>query len=180
MTENEKNPKSSAFLEYLTKLRDRDDRAALAALRKGVGKPPGTVVEMFRYVVPFTGGRSSRWDQNAHFILGSLFALHPQKGGRGNMGEVFRRIKGKTDSESVEGRFMALLNCHEDLLQNHLRHAVSLARSKEVPVNWDELFKDLRNWKHPDRWVQRKWAESYWGGPTESKKTNGKSEIKEE
>ena len=177
--ENKKDPKTSAFVEYLQKLRDRDDRAALASLRKGVGKPPGTVVEMFRYVVPFTGEKTTRWDQDMHFIVGSLFALHPLKGGSGNFGNVFRRIKGKTDSDSVEGRFMALLNCHEDQLQNHLRHAVSLAKSKDVPVNWNELFRELRSWRHPDRWVQRRWAESFWGGPTENEKTNGKKENKE-
>ena len=41
------------FLAYLRGLAKRDDRGALAALRHGLGQPPGTAAEMHPYVVQF-------------------------------------------------------------------------------------------------------------------------------
>lgn len=41
-----------AFVDALNRLVAREDRAALAALRRGLGKPPGTVAEMYPLVEP--------------------------------------------------------------------------------------------------------------------------------
>ena len=55
------------------------------------------------------------------------------------------------------------LSAHEDELEWHLRQAVSLCKANHVPVNWHGLFRDVRGWSHPNRWVQRNWARSFWG-----------------
>src|SRR5262249_54428628 len=67
-----------------------------------------------------------------------------------NLGASFAWLGSQVDSKSIEKRFVALLNCHEDDLAEHLRHAIGLLRSKEIPVDWIQLLKDLRNWNHPD------------------------------
>lgn len=158
---------ANGFVNYLESLREREDRGALAALRRGLGKPPGTVAEMHPIVVPrLPAGLSSR-GEDLYYLVSSLFAYHPQDGEIGNLGETFRRVRSATDSDSVEKRFVALLNCHVDDLPDHLRHAVGLAESHEVPVNYRSLLKDLRYWDHPDRFVQRQWARSFWA-PSES------------
>jgi len=149
------------FVEYLVGLSDRENRGALAALRRGVGKPPGTVPETFPIMVPWTGSLKSRREADCYFLVGALFALHPQNTTQGNMGTTFALMPDPSDS--LEKRFVALLNADAEDLRNHLRHAVSLAGSKEVPVNWAQLLADLRHWDHPDRFVQRDWAEQYWG-----------------
>jgi CRISPR system Cascade subunit CasB len=41
---------------------------------------------------------------------------------------------------------------------------VGLLRQHDVPVNWLQLLRDLGDWEHPDREVQRRWARSFWGG----------------
>jgi CRISPR system Cascade subunit CasB len=64
----------------------------------------------------------------------------------------------------VERRFVALLNCHQDDLDHHLRQAVSLLKSKDAPVDWAELLKDIQRWDNDDRLVQRRWARAFWGG----------------
>jgi CRISPR system Cascade subunit CasB len=66
-------------------------------------------------------------------------------------------------SASVERRFTALLDCHADELPGHLRHAVSLLKSKGVPVDWRVLLADVQWWGHGDRFVQREWAREFWG-----------------
>jgi CRISPR type I-E-associated protein CasB/Cse2 len=52
-------------------------------------------------------------------------------------------------------------------LPTYLRQAVSFLRSKEVPVNWHQLFHDLRRWSYENRPVQREWARAFWGNPEE-------------
>ena len=52
--------KRNNFITYLEELRDREDRGALAALRRGLGQPPGSAVEMYRYVVPWLPARTTR------------------------------------------------------------------------------------------------------------------------
>ncbi|MBW1988647.1 MAG: type I-E CRISPR-associated protein Cse2/CasB [Deltaproteobacteria bacterium] len=154
------------FLEHLESLRDKGDRGALAQLRRGLANGPEQDPGVFRHVFPFVAGRPR--DEDVCLLLASLFALHPEPGGQGNMGDVFRRIRGVTDSDSVEGRFMALLNCRGEDLSLHLRHAVSLAKANDVPVNWKQLLTDLRLWDHERRFVQRDWARGYWGRKQEA------------
>jgi CRISPR system Cascade subunit CasB len=99
--------------------------------------------------------------------------MHPESWRRGeddnrltNFGASFARLKPSVDADgkSIERRFVALLECHEDDLAERLRHAVSLLRSKEIPVDWLQLLKDLRRWNREDRKAQREWARAFWGG----------------
>lgn len=148
------------FVEFLVGLDTREDRGKLAALRRGAGKPPGTAPEMFPILVPWTS-QVDGWAADRLFLVGSLFALHPDNATEGNMGTTFARMP--DPSESLEKRFVALLKAHTDDLPEHLRHAVALAESKEVRVNWAQLLADLKFWDSEDRFIQRQWAEQYWG-----------------
>ena len=80
------------FIHDLERL--RDNRAALAALRSGLGKDPGTVIAMYPYVGPHLrpdggdGARLAPWDKiynDALFTVASLFGAHPfSRTGEGN------------------------------------------------------------------------------------------------
>lgn len=146
------------FIDHLEQLRARDDRGALANLRRGVGHPPGTVSAMYPLVVPWVP--EQQYAEDAAFVVAALFALHPLAGGQGTLGAAFARV-GET-SDSTEQRFVALLNCHRDNLPDYLRHAISLLRSKEVPVDWRRLLQDVLGWDHDSRYVQRAWARDFW------------------
>lgn len=157
-----------AFVSWLEHVRDSNDqsyaRGTLAMLRRGLGKEPGEDANVMRHVVPWLPADAGPWSGRPFFTIASLFALHPQAGGTGDMGSHFRQVqKGKQSAEAVERRFTALLSAHEDELEWHLRQAVSLCKANHVPVNWHGLFRDVRGWSHPNRWVQRNWARSFWG-----------------
>lgn len=141
---------------------NKEDRAVMAHLRRGLGKPPGTVVEMFPYVSRYFEGKGPADD--AKFIISSLFAWHQQSTDKGNMGDHFRKISNAfgQENESAERRFRALLNAHFDSLHYHLRQAVGLAKSKDVPINWSQLYRDIINWSRPERFVQKNWAKAFW------------------
>ena len=160
---------SQRFADYLLSLEERKDHGALAALRRGLEKPPGTAPEMHRYVVPWSNGESSRWRENVYYIVAALFAYHPvhwsrDKDTRSNLGDSFARLRRAdgVSEEGVERRFTALLSVHREDLHVHLRHAVSLLKSKDIAINWVRLLDDLKYWGHEDRWIQRNWARAFW------------------
>lgn len=166
------------FARYLEELNKSDDRAALAALRRGLGRAPGEAVEMHRYVVPRVQGLSRR-QEDAYYIVAALFALHPGVSWRAfdgsrhktNLGASLGRMK--DESASVERRFVALLNCNRDELPQHLRQIVSLLKAKDVSVNWGQLIYDINHWDSERRFVQRAWANSFWQDAGGANTTNG-------
>jgi CRISPR system Cascade subunit CasB len=167
-----------AFVEHLESLVAAEDRAALAALRRGLGKDPGTVAEMHRYVVPWLPAGCSRFQEDAYYLVAALFAWHQGSWRREegppaaatNLGASFARLAESVESDSVERRFVAMLNCHRDDLPTHLRHAVGLLKSHEIPIDWGQLLGDIQNWGLESRGVQRSWARSFWGGRTGEKR----------
>lgn len=153
------------FISRLKELARREERGALAALRRGLGRPPGAAVEMHAYVMPFLPKEGPwTWWHQCHYVVASLFGMHPESASTGNMGDTFRQIQMASagGGESIEKRFMALLKCHRDDLFDHLRQAVSLARSKDVRVCWERLLRDIKRWDDDRGWVQRKWSQSFW------------------
>lgn len=144
-------------------------RAALAILRRGLGKPIGQVVEMYPYVVPHLPPDVKPWQEDAYFLIASLFATHPHtypedaSGHATNLGVSFARLRDARDSSSIENRFTALLDASTEALPDHLRQAIGLLRATDVPVNYLQLLRDIRCWQRDDRSVQRAWARSYWG-----------------
>lgn len=155
------------FIAFLCRLKNSDDRAALAHLRRGLGKEPGSEPKVFPYVVPWIKEDMRANERNAYFLAASLFALHPMNSEKGNMGTVFKQIQlASGDSSSIEQRFVHLLNSHPDDLPSRLRHTISMAKSKNAPVNYSQLLQDLRYWNHDAHWVQQAWAEQFWATTT--------------
>lgn len=157
------------FVNALQQLVEREDRGTLAALRRGLGKEPGTVAEMHPFVLRWMPSTTTAWQERDWYLVASLFAIHqrnwpPAADGRAaNFGTSFAQLGQKTDSGSVERRFVALLNADREDMPQHLRHAVSLLGSHDIRVNFAELLRDLGRWDHDSRWIQRKWARSFWG-----------------
>jgi CRISPR system Cascade subunit CasB len=158
------------FIACLQGLAEKRERGALASLRRGLGQPPGTAAEMFRYVEPFLPQKRSRVQEAAYYLVAALFALHPESASMGNMGGHMRACNPeRKDDDALERRFTVLLAAHPDDLPDYLRQAVSFIKSKEVPVNWNQLFWDLQDWDDEDRRVQKRWANAFWSRtqPTE-------------
>ncbi|MBC7236477.1 MAG: type I-E CRISPR-associated protein Cse2/CasB [Chloroflexi bacterium] len=174
-------PEPHPFIAYLHNLASKEDRGALAALRRGLGQPPGTVPAMYPYVVPWLPVDARPWQEAAYYLVAALFALHPDPGGAGNLGASFRLAEAKEGGSAadervsaVERRFTALLSVHPDDLPDYLRQAIGFLRSKEVPVDWHQLFQDIQNWGHPAHRVQREWARAYWGRAPETEQVKEK------
>lgn len=163
------------FVAHLLGLVEREDRGALAALRRSLQEPTGIAMSACPHVVPFLPDEADRkndggFTERAYFLIGALFALHPEHAEGVSLGHAFRRINSDTaegkkgaDNQSTRSRFVALLDAHQDDVADHLRHAVSLARAKEIRIDWVRTLKQLLQWGAPSRWVQRRLAADFWG-----------------
>lgn len=180
-TEANDKSREEKFTEFLEGLYERDERAALAALRRGLGRAPGEASEMHRYIVPRVQGLKE-WREDAYYIVAALFALHPGKSWRAggdtrhdtNLGASLGVLaKENKESSSVERRFVALLNCRKEELPDHLRNIVSLLKSKDIPINWAQLIKDINFWNNENRRVQRDWARAFWSDAAEAENDMG-------
>lgn len=162
---------------YLKGLAKRQDRAALAHLRRGLGRKPGEAMEMYPYIGRFIGEKTNSGHDRAVFLTSALFADYsdaPQNAG--NLGQSVRKLSDETTSDSIEKRFVALLDADPEDLHYYLRQIIDLLKSKTIPVNWNDLFKHIQGWGHPDRWVQKKWARSFWGSSDTNKSQDNKGE----
>jgi len=164
----------AAFIRYLTGLTTEKDGGVLAVMRRGLMGNPVEDLNLYRFVashVPDPDRQTPR--EPIYYLIASLYALNSRSGGDGNMGKHLRQAAGKRDDmEAAERRFTALLNTQMDDLNKPLRQAVTLLAQQELPVNWTALFDDLLHWAHPRKYVQRAWANGFWGFQTPAENQN--------
>lgn len=175
------------FIGYLESLRERGDRAALATLRRALGKHPGAAPEAYPIVMPYVPERADERAERIYFLVGSLFALHQKSWRRAegdksphDFGASMRLIADRRPGGGVERRFGALLACSEAELGEHLRHGASLLKSEDVPIDWVRLLADLREWNYERRPVQRRWARSFWAGSAKGETASAAGETARE
>ncbi len=178
MTEATDKPKSVTpvpLVNRLLELNRQPGRAALAALRTGLGKKPGHAPRMYPIVAPFLfsdeGPRVT-----AAFLTASLFASHPEHAEVGSLGSsLWRATKrdanpnGKHGEAGVEARFAAALDADPEDLPRHLEGLVSLCESAGAPIDWHRLYWDVATLLGDDDARQirtrTRWAREFWRGP---------------
>lgn len=150
----------SAFIEWLESLNKRDTRVR-AVLRRSLAFRPGTFPAAFPYVEPFA--RTDGHPREMHYLAAGLWAAHLGDEARGpglGLGQAAARHRIASQSESVERRFVNLLDADADQLPQRLRQFVALL--KEQPLDFGILLEDLVRWNHPDKPVQNRWARDFY------------------
>lgn len=178
------------YLKWLLEQDDRSAaRAAMAHLRYGLSKPAGAAYEMDRYVLSHLPGNANPQKEDAYYLVASLFAcwhqgedkaktLDGERSTERNLGRSLRDLvdvdvvedrsseppnkKREKQAKRLEPRFNALLEASSEDLSEYLRQAVSLLKSKAMPVNWSQLLHDIQGWNADSRFVQHEWAKGFW------------------
>jgi len=111
------------------------------------------------------------WKREAHYLVAALYAL---KDGAHQEGRTLARaLREKArESDSVEKRFLALLDADRDQIAFRLRQAVALV---EGGLDFARLLDDLLGWFSPERRVQARWAREFYG--TEASEEEKEKEV---
>lgn len=155
------------------------DRRALAGLRRSLAMWPAPPPDAVRVVAPFLPEQATGWWETTYYLIAALFALHPCLSSQGAYGpslaKALRQAASGDSGLGPERRLLALLSCKSEDLPNHLRHAASYLRAREVSIDYRQLMRDLSWWDAGDGDVQRRWGRDFWSGtfeenqqPTES------------
>lgn len=134
------------------------NRAALAHLRRGLGKPLAVTLSRQGWLYNEVPDR----DLEAAVLVSGLFAEHQQPNGQGSIGAAFRELRKESGGESVEKRFAHLADSDSEDLPDRLRHAVKQLAAKDIPLDWGRLLRDILSWDAVERPVQRQWARDFW------------------
>lgn len=136
------------------------DRGALANLRKLLSQTPEKRCQGY---LPL-GKMGLAWaigaDQIAARTSAGLFGYHPKHEPKeGNFGRTCRKLAKATSEEAFERHFRRLLACKTcaDACEVVARLG-RIAKTKEIPINYDLLQRDLHFWSDGTR---ERWAKSY-------------------
>ncbi|MGQ0841641.1 type I-E CRISPR-associated protein Cse2/CasB [Actinokineospora sp.] len=139
--------------------------AALARLRRAVGKPPGSVLDVLEHTLAPEFARNwsadtPSWDETAAHLCMTLYAVHQQsqshrmhQPGR-RLGTAVRRLIHEAEvkpDHPVTRRFTMLGTADSlDELVHHLRGMVQLLRAEQIPLDYGLLARQLVHWQRPN------------------------------
>ncbi|MCX4551284.1 type I-E CRISPR-associated protein Cse2/CasB [Streptomyces sp. NBC_01387] len=151
----------------------------LAVLRRGLGRPAGTVLEMFPfYTCPVDDFAARRGEvsaeQEAEHMALALYGLHQQSQDRpmhrdgvglGRAMLVLRRHD-RTSDEAVDSRFQQAFSATSTAaLQLRVRGLVTQLKDIKQPLDYNRLVSDIHDWNRPESRsrVRRRWGLDYYG-----------------
>jgi len=154
----------------------RVDGAVLAALRRGVGREPGTVPEMWPHYQELNDRGTVTTRLRAEHLVLTLYAIHQQAKptsvhaegiGLGTAMSSLRR-SGKFSERAVERRFAAFATA-TSLAEagHHLRGLITQLRSIDQRLDYTLLMRDLVAWQRPASAgaVRRRWGMQFFINP---------------
>lgn len=165
-----RNEKIEKFIDKLENLSSGDR----AVLKRNAGNPltetRGGAMAVFYRVLPYGINPS---EEELWFIVATSRFLNRYKleateeKSTKDFGWTLSEVNKAYKSDSFDMRVRGLLDCRwnegDGALAHRLRQMVKLADGKGIPIDWKCLLNDLLYWEHPEKWIQKKWARSYFG-----------------
>ena len=79
-----------------------------------------------------------------------------------SLGAALRSLFERRENNSLERRFMALLNADAEHLPGHLRQSVSLLKAESIGLDWEMFLTDVCAWRVTGKPVQKRWIQDYY------------------
>jgi len=147
------------------------DRGTMVSLR-------GLLVENKKHLgYPVLYRMGINIDDGARVLIAGLFSTHPMEIDTGNIGTTCKTIETRRNEiktgeylTPTERRFSSLIAWDDwDDLSDRLIRIVLMAKSQNVPINYEQLEKDLI-YREKSR---IEWASSFWGYTPKPKTNEG-------
>ena len=159
-------------------------RAALANLRRGIGRAPGELPELW--------GSFLQEMPPAVYLALTLFALHQQSQEKAmcadgaGIGKAVRQLANKQREDPQDSgafkRFSALLTSDSvEEVSHHLRGLIQLLRGEGLPLDYPQLAVDLFELQFPDSapQVKLRWGQDYFYQSNETQEAQEKEDSHE-
>jgi len=160
MENQEYDPRITAFINRLEKL-DPGDRARLKRDAGCTLAEAQSSLGLFYSLLPYNVPHQQ---EEIYFLVATLFPLAEGNSKDDLGGSLKRARQEKKNAKGLDRRVEILLDADLTQIPFRLRQVVHFLKSNRVPVNWPGLLSDLLYWTHPDRFVQQRWARSYFAG----------------
>jgi len=165
----EKNTPKKPGEGLLKFLRSRqEDRGFMANLRCALVESKRH--RAWPYLAKF-GGIGEKHGNKVVQTVAGLYATHSEETHNGDYGAMCRKLLSDDERQKlnqaegigpVSRRFQHLLAAEGDEIFDRVVRLVLRAKAQDIPVNYEQLYKDLLDWEyHADR-VRVRWAQSFW------------------
>ena len=159
----------SRLLFRLRKYKKKDDRGIMANLRC-------ILVESKKHRAwPALHRLGVEINDDLSAYIAGLFSLHPEETTSGNFGvtcKIIEERRGDTRRDdnkvtATEKRFQHLLTAEKgEELYGRVMRLVHMAKSQDIPVNYEKLMTDLKYWNDH---TKIEWATSFWAQETQAR-----------
>lgn len=158
MSDEPEVSKTANFITRLEKL-DAGDRARFRRNAGNTLAEAHNTLGLFYKVLP---QGVPAYQEETYFLVATIYPL-AESGSQKDFGSSLFSAKTLKNSKGLDSRVENLLDADFTQLHFRLRQTVKFLRSSRVTINWQKLLDDLLSWEHPDRFVQQRWARSYFG-----------------
>jgi CRISPR system Cascade subunit CasB len=154
----------------------KDDRAALAKLRRGAGKRPGSMPEIWAYTLGWLReeDKPDECAEHAVHVALTLFAVHRQgteisgQSG-GTLGAAVAKLKAtqnEDDAKAVIRRFNTAATAETvEELAVHARSLVQLLRARNIDMDYPKFAGELYRWQFDREAMRLQWGRDFWKEP---------------
>lgn len=160
----------------------RADRALLKRARTGHPTQQLLARRVVHGLVPPGVAHSPRTLDLVERVVGLFVVLPDHRDGAGSVGACARRLADRkgVSRDAVERRFTAILSSSSEAVATHIARLFARCASENVGIDYGQLTYDLERAGHPDRWIERRWADEFWGTDGRSAASENETETTEE
>jgi CRISPR system Cascade subunit CasB len=152
----------NGLIDRLEQLSGADSKVR-AVLRRSLSHDPGTFSDAFRYVEPFLTKEADDWRREVFYLVAGLWAAHWRPGRSTSQQPIAvacAAYSQDSGSQSVEQRFVQLLDADRDQLPHRLRQMVALL--SDYPLDFRLMLRDLLFWNLGVKRTQIRWARQFY------------------
>lgn len=163
------------MIELIPKLEEwaAKENKIRAVLRRSLAFDPGAYPSAYPYVEWALGNEEDTWHREVYYLVAGLWASHWREGRVGeamSIGKACALLRsGPNGSESIERRFINLLDADPDQLPHRLRQMLAVLR--EYNLDFASMLKGLLNWKDTQKRTQNRWARDFYRNTPEQADT---------
>ncbi len=175
---------------------ESEARAALANLRRGVGRRPGELPQLYGELLQdmpqemYSSGSKPSYAEWAVYMALTLYAMHQQgkdvktdNMNRENvsLGNAASELVTDIDDTERIWKRLYVVASSDDMqeMSYHIRSLIKLLRDKDIPLDYPQLAKDLYLYQLSDESAEQirlKWGQDFYKKRTDENKEDNKFE----